>query len=51
VDHIVNEIVSLAEMMGLEVDNNDVEKLVEEHNQELTTEELTELHRVSQKET
>jgi hypothetical protein len=50
VDHIVNESVSLAEIMGLEVDNNDVKELVEEHSQELTIEELTELHRVSQKE-
>jgi hypothetical protein len=42
VDHIVNEIASLVEIMGLEVDNNDVEELVEEHRQELTIEELTE---------
>jgi hypothetical protein len=38
VDHIVNEFVSLVEMMGLEVDNNNDEELVEEHSQELTTE-------------
>jgi uncharacterized protein YfkK (UPF0435 family) len=31
VDHIVNEFVSLAEIMELEVENNDVEELVEEH--------------------
>jgi hypothetical protein len=51
VHHIVNEIVSLFEMIGSKMDNNDIEELVEEHRQELTTEELTELHRVSQKET
>jgi hypothetical protein len=51
VDHTVNEIVSLADIMGLEVDDNNVEELVEEHSKELSTEELTELHRVSQKET
>jgi hypothetical protein len=49
VDHIVNEIVSLTEIMRLEVDKNDVEEFVEEHSQELTTEDLTELHCVSQK--
>ncbi|GBM91802.1 hypothetical protein AVEN_194200-1 [Araneus ventricosus] len=34
----------------LEVDSNDIDELVEEHNQELTTEELMELHCVSQQE-
>ncbi|GBL91318.1 hypothetical protein AVEN_203472-1 [Araneus ventricosus] len=43
-----NEIVSLAKIMGLEVDNNDIDELVKEHSQELTTEELTQLHCVSQ---
>ncbi|GBM31582.1 hypothetical protein AVEN_11751-1 [Araneus ventricosus] len=33
---------------GLEVDSKDIDELVEELNQELTTEELTELHCVSQ---
>ncbi|GBO11261.1 hypothetical protein AVEN_238075-1 [Araneus ventricosus] len=41
VEHIVNEI------RGLEVDSNVVDELVEEHNQELTSEELMELHCVS----
>ncbi|GBM08269.1 Tigger transposable element-derived protein 1 [Araneus ventricosus] len=50
VDPVVYEIVSLAKIVGLEVDSNDIEQLVEEHNQELTTEELLELHRVSQQE-
>ncbi|GBM14252.1 hypothetical protein AVEN_167333-1 [Araneus ventricosus] len=45
---IVNEIVSLVNIRGLEVDSNDIDELVEEHSQELTTEELMELHCVSQ---
>ncbi|GBM41583.1 hypothetical protein AVEN_169181-1 [Araneus ventricosus] len=48
VESVVNEIVSLAKIRGLEVDSNDIDEIVEEHNQELTTEELTELHCVSQ---
>ncbi|GBL74195.1 hypothetical protein AVEN_231072-1 [Araneus ventricosus] len=44
----VNEIVSLAKIMGLEVDNY-IDELVEEHNLELATEGLTELRCVSQK--
>ncbi|XP_028665299.1 tigger transposable element-derived protein 1-like [Erpetoichthys calabaricus] len=40
---IVDEIVSLGQNMGLEVDNNDFEELVEEHSNELTTEELQHL--------
>lgn len=50
VEPVVNEIVSLATIMGLEVDCSDIEELVEEHTQELTTEELMELHCVSQQE-
>ncbi|GBN10387.1 hypothetical protein AVEN_116135-1 [Araneus ventricosus] len=46
---IVDEIVSLAKFRGLEV-NNDIDELVEERNQELTTEELMELHCVSEQE-
>ncbi|GBM46115.1 hypothetical protein AVEN_169099-1 [Araneus ventricosus] len=39
VESAVNEIVSLAKIMGLELDNHDIDELVEEHSQELTTEE------------
>ncbi|KAG7160930.1 hypothetical protein Hamer_G007713 [Homarus americanus] len=42
---VVHEIVSLGNSMGLEVDDNDVEELVEEHSKELSTEELHELHK------
>ncbi|PNF37791.1 hypothetical protein B7P43_G10140 [Cryptotermes secundus] len=44
VEPVVNETVSLAKIMGLEVDDSDIDELVEEHSQELTTEELTEFH-------
>ncbi|GBL90421.1 hypothetical protein AVEN_178849-1 [Araneus ventricosus] len=37
---LVNEIVALAKIRGLEVDSNDISELVEEHNQELNTEEI-----------
>ncbi|GBM12177.1 hypothetical protein AVEN_20990-1 [Araneus ventricosus] len=47
---VVNKIVSLATIRGLEVDSNGIDELVEEHNQELTTEKLMELHCVSQQE-
>ncbi|GBN36755.1 hypothetical protein AVEN_60938-1 [Araneus ventricosus] len=38
-----NEIVSLAKIMGLEMDSNYIDELVEEHRQELIPEELMEL--------
>ncbi|GBO12086.1 hypothetical protein AVEN_241812-1 [Araneus ventricosus] len=37
---VVNGIVSLTKAMVLEVDSNDSDELVEEHNKELSTEEL-----------
>ncbi|GBN83569.1 hypothetical protein AVEN_216927-1 [Araneus ventricosus] len=43
VQPVINEIVSLAKVMGLELDNNDNE-FVEEHSQELTIKEFTEFH-------
>ncbi|KAG7157342.1 Alpha-(1 3)-fucosyltransferase C-like 4 [Homarus americanus] len=42
---VVHEIVSLGNSIGLEVDDDDVEELVEEHSKELSTEELLELHK------
>ncbi|GBM56164.1 hypothetical protein AVEN_226073-1 [Araneus ventricosus] len=36
--------VSLAKIRGLDLDSNDIDELVEEHDQELTTKELMELH-------
>ena len=41
--NIVEEIVSMGKSMGLEVDEGDVNELVVEHEEELTTEELREL--------
>ncbi|KAG7163165.1 UBA-like domain-containing protein 2-like [Homarus americanus] len=40
---VVHEIVCLGNSMGLEVNDDDVEELVEEHSKELSTEELLEL--------
>ena len=40
---VEEEIVSLGKSMGLVMDERDVNALVEEHSQELTTEELQEL--------
>ncbi|XP_008104049.2 tigger transposable element-derived protein 1 [Anolis carolinensis] len=40
---VVGEIVSIGKSMGLEVDEGDVHDLIEQHNEELTTEELQEL--------
>ena len=37
---VVDEIVSLGKNMGLEVDGNDLEELIEDHSGELTTDEL-----------
>ncbi|GBN37484.1 hypothetical protein AVEN_26089-1 [Araneus ventricosus] len=50
VELIVNEMVSLVKIMGLDVDNNDIDELVEDHSEELITEKLMELHCVSQQE-
>ncbi|GBM50571.1 hypothetical protein AVEN_266788-1 [Araneus ventricosus] len=44
---VVNEIMCLDNIMGLEVDNNDIDEFVEEHSQELATKELMELHCIS----
>ncbi|XP_069179830.1 tigger transposable element-derived protein 1-like [Procambarus clarkii] len=45
---IVEEIVTLGQQMGLELDGDDVEEFVEEHNEELTTEELQALQQEQQ---
>ena len=44
---IEEEIVSIGRSMGLEVDKADVVDLIEEYAEELTTEELTELQKIS----
>ena len=40
---VVDEIVLLSKCLGLEVDSDDVDKLVEDHKEELTTEDLLQL--------
>ena len=47
---VVEDIVSLGINLGLEVDGTDVEELIAEHSQELTTEELLDLHSEQQRE-
>ncbi|KAK1327547.1 hypothetical protein QTO34_013049 [Cnephaeus nilssonii] len=47
-ESVVEDIVSLGKSMGLEVDDDDVEELVEDHSTELTTEELQDLQREQQ---
>ncbi|XP_010614848.1 tigger transposable element-derived protein 1-like [Fukomys damarensis] len=47
---VVEEIVSLGKTMGLELNEDDIQELLEEHGQELTTEELMDLHREQQQE-
>ena len=41
---VLDDIVSLGKAMGLDVDSNDVEELVEYHRSKLTTKELQDLH-------
>ncbi|XP_053719550.1 tigger transposable element-derived protein 1-like [Synchiropus splendidus] len=50
-EHVVEEIVSMAKTMGLEVNGADIDSLVEEHNQDLTTDELMLLYREQQQPT
>lgn len=50
VESLDNEIVSLATDMGLTVDKDDIDELVADHSQELSTEELVELQHISQQE-
>lgn len=42
-DSVVDDIVAIAESIGLQVDSGDIEELVEEHSEELSTEELQQL--------
>lgn len=42
-DPVVDDIVTIAESIGLHIDSGDVEELVEEHSEELSTEELQQL--------
>ena len=49
-DPVINEIVSVSKILGLDVNKNDINELLEEHSQELTTEELMELQSISHQE-
>lgn len=46
---VIDDIVSLGKNMGLEVNNEDVEELLEDHKDELSTEELEQLQKQLQK--
>ncbi|XP_067135000.1 tigger transposable element-derived protein 1-like [Centruroides vittatus] len=48
-EEIVDDIVSIGQSIGLEVDNEDIEELVEDHSTELTTEELEHLQNEQQR--
>lgn len=41
--HVIEEVVNLARQLNLEVDGDDVRKLLDSHNQELTVDELIEM--------
>ena len=47
---VVDEIVSLRKIMGLEVNEDNIQELVEEHVQELNTDKLMDLHHEQQQE-
>ncbi|KAH0623477.1 hypothetical protein JD844_006250 [Phrynosoma platyrhinos] len=47
VESEVSKIVSLGKTMGLEVDDEDIDELIEEHNKELSTEELEEMQHMA----
>ncbi|KAJ7303174.1 hypothetical protein JRQ81_012107 [Phrynocephalus forsythii] len=47
---LVHEIVSLGKTLGMEVNEEDVQELIEEHGQEVTADELMDLHRKEQQE-
>ena len=49
-ESVVDDIVSLGKSMGLEVNNEDVEELANDHKNELTTEELQDFHKDQQEE-
>ena len=48
-DTLVNDIVSLGHTLGLEVDNDDIQELIDEHTSQLTTEELLHLQNEQKK--
>lgn len=44
ISHVVQSTVYFGKSMGLEVNGKDMEELVDEHNEELATDELQDLH-------
>ncbi|GFV58383.1 hypothetical protein TNCV_2556271 [Trichonephila clavipes] len=48
IDNEIEEVVNLARQTNLEMDNDDIQELLASHNQELTIEELKEMHEQEQ---
>ncbi|GFU57320.1 hypothetical protein TNCV_3635051 [Trichonephila clavipes] len=47
-DNVIEEVVDLVRQINLEVDSDDVQELLDSDNQELTIDELLELHELEQ---
>ncbi|GFX91604.1 hypothetical protein TNCV_3681901 [Trichonephila clavipes] len=45
IGNVIEEVVDLAKQINLEIDNDDVQELLDSHNQESTIVELTEMHK------
>lgn len=43
IDSIIEEVVNIAQQLNLEVDHDDVQELLDSHNQELTIDEIIEM--------
>ncbi|CAH2016354.1 unnamed protein product [Acanthoscelides obtectus] len=48
IDSIIEEVVDIAKQLNLEVDNDDVQELLDSHNQELTIDEVIEMRKYEQ---
>ncbi|GFS48392.1 uncharacterized protein TNCV_2297351 [Trichonephila clavipes] len=44
IDNLIEEVIDLAWQINLEVDSDDVQELLDLHNQEFTIDKLTEMH-------
>ncbi|GFU86570.1 hypothetical protein TNCV_4480061 [Trichonephila clavipes] len=48
IGHLIGEVINLARQISLEVDSDEVEELLDSHNQELTMDELIEMYEQEQ---
>ncbi|GFT92780.1 uncharacterized protein TNCV_739671 [Trichonephila clavipes] len=51
IGNVIEEVVDLARQINLEVDSDDIQELLDSHNQKLTVDELIEMHKEEQKDT